>query len=82
MALAPDPARGDADEAGDANSEEEITGEEGDVSEVEAEVDGKGESVCGKDGAQTSGKDGGNGQDQSDEVAAPQGPVQRVVGVV
>lgn len=58
VALAPNPTRGDTEEACDTNAEQEVAGEEGDPCEIEAEEDGECEGVGGEDGTETCRKDG------------------------
>jgi hypothetical protein len=75
VALAPDPARGHADESRHPDPEQEVACQQGNVGEVEAVPDRQGERVGRQDGAQARREDGRQGQDQRDQVTAPERPV-------
>lgn len=80
--LAPDAARGHEECARETGAEQEIAGQHGYVGEVMAHVQRHGDGVGGEDWPEGGGEDSGEGEDEGDEVALPQGPVEGVVGVV
>ncbi len=82
VALAPDAARGHDNEGGDAHAQKIPSCQLGDAGEGDDKVKGEGEGVCGEDGAQRGGEDGSQREDEGDEVALPERPVEGVVGVV
>ena len=82
VTLAPDAARGHDDEGGATHAQQIPARELGDAREGDDEVEGQGQGVGGQNRTERGGKDGGQRQDEGDEVALPQRPVERVVGVV
>lgn len=82
MSFAPDAARGHEEGAREASAEQEVAGQDGDVGEVMAHVQGHGDGVGGEDWPQGGSEDGGEGEDEGDQIALPQRPVEGVVGVV
>lgn len=82
MTLAPDAAGGHEKGAGEADAEQEVAGQQGDLGEVDLEPERERNGVGGQDGAEGRGKDGRDRKDEADHVALPERPVQRVVRVV
>lgn len=82
MPFAPHAAGGHEEGTRKAGSEQEVARQDGDVGEVMGHVQRDGNGVGGEYGPEGGGEDGGEGQDEGDEVALPQRPVQRVVGIV
>ena len=71
MPLPPDARRGDEDEAGDADAQQVVAGQQRDAREVEAEPQREREGVGGEERAEGRGDDGDEAEDEEDEVAPP-----------
>lgn len=82
MALAPDTARGHEEDDGSASASEEVS------SEDNGHVEGRSNGIFEPDGircedrAKTGREDAGPAENRGDEIALPQRPVERVVGVI
>lgn len=82
MPLAPDATRGDEEASGKADAEQEVACQQRNPSNVDPEEEGEREGIGSEDGAEGRREDGRDGQDEGDEIASPERPVQRVVRVV
>lgn len=66
---------GHEDEARDADAEEVVAGQQGDVGEGALEVEGEGEGVGGEQRGESRGDNGEDAEDRADDVALVEGPV-------
>ena len=71
MPLAPYAAGRDEEEASEADAEQEVASQQGDGGEVPRHPERDGDGVGGEDGTESRREDGGDGQDEGDEVALP-----------
>ena len=63
------------DEARDADAEEVVAGQQGDVGEGALEVEGEGEGVGREQRGESRGDDGEDAEDCADDVALVEGPI-------
>jgi hypothetical protein len=82
VSLAPDATGRDKEDGGRARAEEEVPRQEGDAREGLAKETGYGEGVGGEDGAEGCREDGGEAEEEGDQVAPPKGPVEGVVWII
>lgn len=82
MSLAPYATGRNEEDGSGACAKQEVAGELGDVCQGAGEELGYGDCVGGEDGAKGCGEDAGEAESEGDEIAAPEGPVEGVVGVV
>lgn len=71
VALAPNSAGGHEENGSGAGAKEEVARQQSDARKILAEEAGYGDRVGGEDGAQSGRKDGGEAQNEGDEVAPP-----------
>lgn len=69
---------GDEDEARDADAEEVVAGQQGDVGKGALEVEGEGEGVGREERGEGRGDDGEDAEDCADDVALVEGPVLNI----
>ena len=71
MPLAPYAARREEEEACDADAQQEVSSQQGNRCNVPGHPQRESDGVGGEDGAETRREDGGDGEDEGDEIALP-----------
>lgn len=82
MTLAPDTSGGNEEDGGSTRPEEVVPSQKRDLCEVPPEQQRDGDGIGSEDRAECGGKDAGEAENEGDEVAAPQRPIQGVVRIV
>jgi hypothetical protein len=82
MSLPPNPRTRHEQKPREPHTQEVISGQERHIGQGPAEVEREGHGVGGEQRTQRRGDDGQQGEDASDEVAAPEGPSEGVIWVV
>lgn len=82
VSLPPDSAARDKEDGGRTCTKEEVAAQESNVCEVTGEEQREGDGVRSENGTEGGRKDASEAERKGDEVAAPQGPVERVVRVI
>lgn len=82
MSFPPYTAGWDKEDGGSTGTEQEITRKKSDLGEVLTKEKGDGNRVRGEDGAKRSCQDAGEAEDECDEIAFPEWPIQWIIGIV
>jgi hypothetical protein len=75
MPLAPDPGGRDGQYAGNAHAQQKVSCQDGDLCKGGFEDEGERQGIGGKDRAEGGGEDRGDGEDDENDIALPEGPI-------
>lgn len=81
MTFTPNSTRGNKEDGGSAGAEEEVACQQCNMSQVLGEQASYGDGVSCEDGTESCGQNGGEAQNEGDEITPPQRPIERVVNV-
>jgi hypothetical protein len=82
VTLAPDAARRNEEDGRRPGAQQEVARQQGDSGEILTEEEGYGERVGGEDRAEGGGEDGREAEDESDEIPAPERPIEGIIRVI
>lgn len=82
MPLSPDTCGGDEEDGSCTSTKEIIPGEQRNLGKSLGEEGAESDGVGGKNGAQSGGEYSGKGEDECNEVATPERPIERVVDII